>query len=149
MFKKILVPSDGSEFSQAAARRAVSFAKDTGAQLVAFNVKPEYPLSYYSATEINTVNLETPEQFDDEAEKHAQLILGQIDSLCRDAGLNCIKASTRSGTIYKAIIEAAREHGCDLIFMASHGRRGIGALLVGSETHKVITHSDIPVLVYR
>ena len=73
----------------------------------------------------------------------------QIEALARQAGIECGTASEASEVPYEAIIKAAQEHGCDLIFMASHGRRGIAGLLLGSETQKVLTHSKTPVLVYR
>jgi len=72
-----------------------------------------------------------------------------VENLCKDAGVQCNKLSLTSDIPYEAIIDAANQSGCDLIFMASHGRRGLTSLLLGSETHKVLTHSTIPVLVYR
>ena len=70
-------------------------------------------------------------------------------NLCKEAGVPCNKVSATSDIPYEAIIDAATQSGCDLIFMASHGRRGLASLLLGSETQKVLTHSTIPVLVYR
>ena len=76
-------------------------------------------------------------------------MLGQVQALCAEAGVECQTASATSDAPYEAIIAAAEQSGCDLIFMASHGRRGISGFLLGSETNKVLTHSRIPVLVYR
>ena len=149
MFQKILVPTDGSEFSLAAARRVISFAKEAGAKVVALNVKPEYPISYYSAAEFDSDQLKSPVQFDEDSEKQAQKVLSEIQNLCEEAGVDCTKVTKAGGTVYKAILETATECACDLIFMAKHGRHGVGALLMGSETNKVLTHSKIPVLVYR
>lgn len=147
MFKHILVPTDGSEFSQNSVRRAVSFAKEAGARITAFYAKPEYPVTYYGEGAL--IDTTTPEQFSQLAEQQAQEILGFVENLCQEVGVPCTKLSLTSDIPYEAIIEAANSSGCDLIFMSSHGRRGITALLLGSETNKVLTHSTIPVLVYR
>ena len=149
MFKHILVPTDGSQFSQDTVRRAVSFAKESGARITAFYSKPEYPLSHYYNSEGYVFDSTPPGRFTEVAEQEAQEILGFVENLCREAGVNCSKLTLTNNVIYEAIIEAAIQSGCDLIFMASHGRRGLGALLLGSETSKVLTHSKIPVLVYR
>ena len=147
MFKHILVPSDGSQFSQDAARQAVSFAKETGARVTAFYAKPPPPIPYYG--EGIGYNFEMPTKYTELTEKQAQEILGFVETLCQQAGVSCEKLELTSDIPYEAIIEAATQSKCDLIFMASHGRRGISALLLGSETSKVLTHSKIPVLVYR
>ena len=147
MFKRILVPTDGSQFSQDTVRRAVSFAQDAGASIFAFYARPRYPFSYYSEGVV--FDSTPPGRFEALAEQEAQEILGFVDDLCRQAGVKCSKLIIASEVVYKAIIEAATQNDCDLIFMASHGRRGLSALLLGSETHKVLTHSKIPVLVYR
>ncbi|MEF8734557.1 MAG: universal stress protein [Candidatus Accumulibacter meliphilus] len=147
MFKHILVPADGSDLSKATARRAVSFAKEAGARITAFFAKPEYPVSYYGEGAL--IDPTTPEKFDELAEQQAQQVLDFVVDLGKEAGVRVEKLSLTSDIPYEAIIDAATQAGCDLIFMASHGRRGISALLLGSETHKVLTHSTIPVLVYR
>ncbi len=147
MFKHILVPTDGSQFSQDTARRAVSFAKDAGARITAFYVKQDYPMSY--ASEGFMFDSEPPGRFAELAEEEGQEILGAVEKLCHEAGVKCTKVTHTHDAVYAAIIEAATNNDCDLIFMASHGRRGIGALLLGSETTKVLAHSKIPVLVYR
>ncbi|MDR2452941.1 MAG: universal stress protein [Candidatus Accumulibacter sp.] len=146
MFKHILIPTDGSELSQDSLRHAVSFAREAGATITVFYAKPEYPVIYYGeGVLIDT----TPEQFAELAETQANEILDSAAALCADAGVSCDKRTTTSDIPYKAIIEAATSSGCDLIFMASHGRRGFTSLLLGSETEKVLKHSTIPVLVYR
>jgi nucleotide-binding universal stress UspA family protein len=91
----------------------------------------------------------TPEKFAEMAEKQAQEILGRAVREAMASGVQCETVAAVSDTPYEAIIKTADEHNCDLIFMASHGRRGLTGLLLGSETQKVLTHSDIPVLVYR
>ena len=147
MFKRILVPTDGSQLSQDTARRAVSFAKEAGASITAFYAKPEYPVTYYGEGAL--IDSTTPEQFAELAEQQAQQIIGFVDNLCQEAGVVCNKLTLTCDVPYEAIIEAATQSGCDLIFMASHGRRGFSGLLLGSETNKVLTHSKVPVLVYR
>ena len=147
MFKHILVPTDGSDLSKETARRAVSFAKEAGARITAFFAKPEYPVSYYGEGAL--IDPTTPEKFAELAEQQAQETLDFVAELCASAGVEVHKLSLTSDVPYQAIIDAAAQAGCDLIFMASHGRRGFSALLLGSETNKVLTHSKIPVLVYR
>lgn len=147
MFKHILVPTDGSQLSQDTARRAVSFAKEAGARITAFYAKPEYPVVYFGEGAL--IDTTTPEQFAELAEQQAKKILGFVDELCLEEGVNCTNLTLTSDIPYEAIIEAATQSGCDLIFMSSHGRRGFSALLLGSETNKVLTHTTIPVLVYR
>ena len=147
MFKHILVPTDGSELSQDTVRRAVSFAREAGARITAFYAKPEFPVTYYGEGVL--IDTTSPDRFAELAESQAQEILGFVEGLCKDASVECSKLSLTSDIPYEAIIDAATQSGCDLIFMASHGRRGLTSLLLGSETHKVLTHSTIPVLVYR
>lgn len=147
MFKNILVPTDGSEFSKSTVQRAVSFAKEAKACITAFNVKP--PRTEYYWAKGAYVHLPEDDDLERAKEEEAQEILGFVEKLCKDAGVKCTKVTQSSDVIYEAIINAALQNDCDLIFMASHGRRGIKALILGSETHKVLTHSTIPVLVYR
>jgi len=147
MFKHILVPTDGSQFSQDTVRRAVVFAKDIGARITAFYAKPEYPVTYYGEGAL--IDPTTPEQFAELAEQQAKDILDFVETLCQETGVQCSKLTLTSDIPYEAIIEAATQSDCDLIFMSSHGRRGFSALILGSETNKVLTHTKIPVLVYR
>lgn len=147
MFKHLLVPTDGSELSRATAARAVTFAKEAGARVTVFFAKPEYPIAYFGEGAL--IDPTTPEKFAEMAEQQAVTYLGEIQKLCADVGVECATISATSDIPYEAIIEAAEKSGADLIFMASHGRRGISGFLLGSETNKVLTHSKIPVLVYR
>ncbi len=147
MFKHIFIPTDGSELSQQTARRAVSFAKEAGAQITVFFAKPEYPVAYFGEGAL--IDPTTPEKFAELAEQQASEYLNEVRNACTEAGVPCNTVSSTSDIPYEAIIEAAEKAGCDLIFMASHGRRGISGFLLGSETNKVLTHSKIPVLVYR
>jgi len=147
MFKHILVATDGSQLSNQTVERAASFARETGARLTFFYAKPDYPVSFYGEGAI--MDPTSPEKFAEMADKQAQEILGAAARVAGTAGVECETASVVSDIPYEAIIAEAQARGCDLIFMASHGRRGISALLLGSETQKVLTHSTIPVLVYR
>ena len=147
MFKHILVPTDGSELSRATAQRAISFAKEAGARVTVFFAKPEYPIAYFGEGAL--IDPTTPEKFAELADQQATEYLGEIEKQCDAAGVECTTIAATSDVPYEAIIDAAEESGCDLIFMASHGRRGISGFLLGSETNKVLTHSKVPVLVYR
>jgi nucleotide-binding universal stress UspA family protein len=147
MFKHIFVPTDGSDLSRATVKRAVIFAREAGARVTAFFAKPEYPIAYFGEGAL--IDPTTPEKFAELADQQAREYLGEVVKLCAEAGVPCATTSATSDVPYEAIIEAAEKSGCDLIFMASHGRRGISGFLLGSETNKVLTHSSIPVLVYR
>ncbi|HMV21064.1 MAG TPA: universal stress protein [Rhodocyclaceae bacterium] len=147
MFKNILVPTDGSQLSADTAKRATSFAKEAGARVVFFFAKPEYPVAFYGEGAL--IDPTTPEQFAEMAEKQAREILDACETMARESGVDASSVCVTSDVPYEAIIEAANTAACDLIFMASHGRKGISGLLLGSETQKVLTHSRIPVLVYR
>jgi len=147
MFKHILVPTDGSSLSSDTARRAVAFAKENGAKVTFFFAKPEYPVAFYGEGAL--IDPTTPDKFAEMADRQAKEILARCEALAGEAGVACSSRASTSDVPYQAIIDAASECGCDLIFMASHGRRGISGLLLGSETQKVLTHSTIPVLVYR
>ena len=147
MFKHILVPTDGSELSQATAKSAVAFAKEAGARVTIFFAKPEYPIAYFGEGAL--IDPTTPEKFAELADQQATQYLGEVQAMCAAASVECGTTTATSDVPYEAIIEAADKCGCDLIFMASHGRRGISGFLLGSETNKVLTHSKIPVLVYR
>jgi nucleotide-binding universal stress UspA family protein len=149
MFKHILVPTDGSKFSRDAVRKAIAFAKETGAQITAFHAKPLPPIPYYGEGLAIGVDWQMPSKYNELADKQAQEILDFVHDLCQQSGVPCAKLELSSDVPHQAIIEAANSSGCDLIFMASHGRSGLSALLLGSETNKVLAHSKIPVLVYR
>lgn len=147
MFKHILVPTDGSELSSETVQRAIGFAREAGARLTFFYAKPEYPVAFYGEGAL--IDPTTPEKFAAMADQQAREILGKCEALAKTDNVPCTTLATTSDIPYEAIIAAANSAGCDLIFMASHGRRGFGGMLLGSETQKVLTHSKIPVLVYR
>jgi len=145
MFSHILLPTDGSQLSQVAVQQGVKFAKDIHARVTGLYVVPERSYSIYEA--------ELPGKFKDEAaaewKAKAEQHLSALSKVAKEAGVSCDVVLESSDQPYEAIINVADKKGCDLIMMASHGRRGVGALLLGSETQKVLTHSKIPVLVYR
>jgi nucleotide-binding universal stress UspA family protein len=147
MFKHILVPTDGSQLSSETVKRAIAFAKETGAKVTFFFAKPDYPVAFYGEGAL--IDPTTPDKFAEMAEQQAREILAAHEAVAKAEGVVSAAMSSVSDIPYEAIIAAAEEAGADLIFMASHGRRGISGLLLGSETQKVLTHSKIPVLVYR
>ena len=147
MFKHILVPTDGSPRSLRAAKAAVRFAKAGDARITAFYATPEYRPDI-SGDYLPPSFVSLP-AYAEQLKKTADKYLGQVKRLADAAKVPCATARASSDSPYQAIIKAAKANKCDLIFMASHGRRGIASLLIGSETTKVLTHCKLPVLVYR
>ncbi len=147
MFKHFLVPTDGSTLSESTVARAVSFAKEAGARVTFFYSQPDFPMPIYGEGAL--IDPTTPEQFAKAAAAEAEQILQRAKAVADAEGVAADTDTVVNEIPYEAIIDAADRHGCDLIFMASHGRRGIAGLLLGSETQKVLTHSKTPVLVYR
>jgi nucleotide-binding universal stress UspA family protein len=145
MFQQILLPTDGSDLSERAVLAGLSFAKEIGAQVIGLTVRPEFHTFTYNADMIE----DTEAEFDSSTEQQATKILAFIGDAARSAGVQCSLVQSVSDDPYEAILQTAKERKCDLIIMASHGRRGVKAVLLGSETQKVLVHSDIPVLVYR
>ena len=147
MFKHILLPVDGSDLSLMATRRAAEFASEIRAAITILFVKPEYPVSYYGDGAL--IDPTTPEEFGKLTRVIAERNLKAAGEICAAAGVTTTTVTETSDVPYEVITSTAEQKACDLIFMASHGRRGITSLLLGSETQKVLTHSKIPVLVYR
>ncbi|MDR2093256.1 MAG: universal stress protein [Azoarcus sp.] len=147
MFKHILVPTDGSPLSDTAVTRAIAFAKEIEARITFFYSQPDFPMPIYGEGAL--IDPTTPEQFAQSAHQEAQRILDRAKVAAEAEGITASTDTQVNEVPYEAIVNAADRHGCDLIFMASHGRRGIAGLLLGSETQKVLSHSKIPVLVYR
>ncbi|WP_206999815.1 universal stress protein [Trinickia mobilis] len=145
MFKHLLVPTDGSALSDAAIRMAVTLAGECKAKLTGLHVMPEYRHFVYSPEMLE----DTEERFLEIAQQHADDYLGAIAKAASEAGVECETIATTQAHPYEAIVSVAAERNCDLIVMASHGRAGVRALLIGSETQKVLTHSKVPVLVVR
>jgi nucleotide-binding universal stress UspA family protein len=147
MFNTILVPTDGSKLSKKAVEQAILLAKVTGAKLIALHVYSKFPGSPYGTFGAAEDVLAEAHVRQHEAE--AGKIFADMKSLADAAGVALDTALVGSDDVYKVIIAVARKKKCDLICMASHGRRGLAGVVLGSETHKVLTHSKIPVLVIR
>ncbi|MBL0727520.1 universal stress protein [Piscinibacter sp. HJYY11] len=144
MFNRILVPTDGSDITQKAVATAITLAKSVNAKLYTLSVKEPFP---YSA--ISEMQPTPPQEFFDAQERIAAARVKEVRDLAGTSGLACEGHTVEALHPWEAIIEHAKRHECDLIVMASHGRRGVTALLLGSETQKVLTHTNIPVLVVR
>jgi nucleotide-binding universal stress UspA family protein len=145
MFKHILIPTDGSELSLSALEKGIGLAKEIGARTTALHVIPDF-----QSIGIRMEMLEvTRAAFVTAARQAADAALGAARRIASSAGVECEVHSAEHESPYKAIIETAQGRHCDLIIMASHGRRGLSGLILGSETQKVLTHSTLPVLVYR
>ena len=147
MFRHLLVPTDGSDLSRRTATHAITFARETGARITFFAALPQHPVSFHEGYGLTDAG--TRERLIATAEQQGRAIVEPLVAEAAAAGVTAEAVATPCATVHDGIIAAATHHGCDLIFMASHGRRGIGALLLGSETQKVLTHSKIPVLVHR
>ena len=147
MYKHIMIPTDGSEISDKAINAGIDFAREVHARVTGFTAVPEYKLP--SEIEMMSRRGVSLEQYEREARKQAEAALQKIADRARAAGVEYSADYAQSDRPHEAIIRAALKHGCDLIFMASHGRRGISALIHGSQTQGVLTHSKIPTLVYR
>lgn len=144
MFKKILVPTDGSEVSAKAIQTAVQTAKLSGGALFALSVKDPFP--YSAISEMQPV---PPQEFFDAQERIAVARVKEVIDAAKAAGVSCTGHTVEALHPWEAILDHAKAQQCDLIIMASHGRRGLNAILLGSETQKVLTHSALPVLVVR
>ncbi|MFU0841892.1 MAG: Universal stress protein [Burkholderia sp.] len=144
MYKRILVPTDGSEMSGKALDAAARFAKPLGASLVIVNV-----VEPYSYTNLSEYRPESIEQYDERVSAEAEDLLANCKRRCDELGVAAKTVMVKSFSPADAIIEQSKKNDCDIVFMASHGRQGFAAVLLGSETQKVLTHSTIPVMVYR
>ena len=148
MYKHVLIPSDGSEVAEKAVGAGIEFARTVGARVTAFTAVAEYELPSPSDMMAHKRVLSMQEH-QQRAKHDAEAILATIARQAAAAGVECDADYALCNRPHEAIIAAANRHGCDLIFMASHGRRGLSAFLHGSETRDVLTHSTIPTLVYR
>jgi nucleotide-binding universal stress UspA family protein len=148
MFQHILIPTDGSDLSQKAISDGIRFARSMGARVTGFCARRQARIQlpeHWDAGDYESSVAELEAEIDEEAKRHLAL----IENAAREAGVSCHCLSLVSDSPFEAIIRAAEGQGCDLIVMASHGRRGVTGLLLGSETMKVLTHCKIPVLVCR
>jgi nucleotide-binding universal stress UspA family protein len=145
MFKHVLLPTDGSPVSDDAIRMGIQLAKSVNAKVTGFHVMPEFHIVTYKTEMLE----DTRKEFARDSKAHAAHYLGAIEKAAKTAGVPCDTATATNDHPYEAIIKAAKRRKCDLIVMASHGRRGVRAILLGGETQKVLTNSHIPVLVCR
>jgi nucleotide-binding universal stress UspA family protein len=148
MFKHILFPTDGSDLSERAAATAIALAQKLGARVTALHVIPPWspPLPDMA---VGFTYAMSEEEYDRATHAQAEQMLGRVEADAAAAGVPCDDAVVIAGAPWDAIVRTARERGCDAVVMASHGRKGLASLVLGSETTKVLTHSDIPVLVTR
>jgi len=147
MYKQILVATDGSKLSGKAVAQAIDMAQAIGAKLTVFYASPDYPMPAYA----EGVAFEPMSRGEYVAicKKEADRILGAVALKAESAGLEFNAVHVIAPAPWEAILAAAKKNKCQAIVMASHGRRGVSALLLGSETQKVLTHSKLPVLVVR
>ncbi len=145
MYEHILIPTDGSEFSRNAIMHGTGLAKTVGAKVTGVAVTAPWQ-SLLMAESTMTVPVE---EYNKKAAEHARADLAVISETARTAGVECETIHVVGDFPYQEIIEIAKSKHCDLIVMASHGRRGVAAMLLGSEAQKVVTHSHLPVLVCR
>ena len=144
MYKRILVPTDGSDITSKAVQSAIAMARLTGAEVFALAVKEPFP--YSAVSEMQPV---PPQEFLDAQDRVAGSRVKAVAEAAAAAGVSCQAHSVEGLHPWEAILEHGKAQGCDLIVMPLHGRCGMSALLLGSETQKVLTHSTIPVLVVR
>jgi nucleotide-binding universal stress UspA family protein len=143
-FKRILVPTDGSDITSKAIDTAVELAQTGGGQLFAISVKEPFP--YSAISEMQPV---PPQEFYDAQERIAAARVKTVVDAAQAAGVPCGGHTVEALHPWEAILDHAKAQQCDLIVMASHGRRGVAALLLGSETQRVLIHSALPVLIVK
>ncbi|MFM7514119.1 MAG: universal stress protein [Cyanobium sp.] len=146
-YRHILVPTDGSEISERAVEQAMSLAAALGARLRLLHVQVTFPISLVGVGEL--VEPSTVDALMAATQQRSETILGEAMARAAAAGVEAEQSLLVNPQPHQAILEEARTHGCDLIVMASHGRRGLEGLLIGSETQRVLTQSSCPVLVVR
>jgi nucleotide-binding universal stress UspA family protein len=145
MYTNILIPTDGSELAGKAVQHGIALAKRIGAKATVLTVLPPF----HTFTTDTQMIEDTPVEYKARMQKHAEKTLGAVANAAHAAGVACETIQVEHEHPYQAIIDTADAKGCDLIVMASHGRHGISAIVLGSETVKVLTHCKIPVLVHR
>lgn len=145
MYKNILIPTDGSELAGKAVQYGMAFAKEIGAKIIVLTVT----VPFHVFTLDPMVVEDTLDQYQKRVQADTARLFGAVAKAASAAGVACETVHVEHEHPYQAIIDTAKSKGCDLIVMASHGRRGVSAIVLGSETVKVLTHSKIPVLVHR
>ena len=145
MFKHILLPTDGSALSEMAIKKGAEFAKEINAKVSGLTVTKPFRVFTTDVTELE----DTKDTYAEDAKAIADKRLSVIEQAAKQARVSYEGVHKIGEHPWEEVIKTATERGCDVIFMASHGRRGVAALVIGSETNKVLTHTKIPVLVYR
>jgi len=148
MFKHILLPTDGSKLSDSAVKEGIAFAKEINARVTVIHVVPEFQMVADEGF-VAPMSAQFKQRFEEESRARAQQVIDKVEKAAKSAGVASSGVIVSSDFPYQMIIDTAQKKKCDLIMMASHGRRGLSGLLLGSETAKVLTHSKIPVLVVR
>lgn len=149
MYRNILLPVDGSPLTERAIKESVALAKAAGGRLTMMHVVSPFHLHYQSWGVPRSVHDKIEKDHDEEARQAAQAMIDRLAQGVRDAGVGCETVVGLGDHPYEEVIAEAGRRQCDLIVMASHGHKGLNAVLLGSETVKVLTHSKIPVLVVR
>jgi len=147
MYKHLLVATDGSKLSGKAVTQAIALAQALSAKVTAFYASPDYPMPAFSDGVV--YDPVSRKDYTAMAAKEAEKILEPVKTKAESGGLECSTMHAIAAAPWEAILAAAKKSKCDAIVMASHGRRGLTAVLLGSETQKVLTHSKVPVLVVR
>jgi nucleotide-binding universal stress UspA family protein len=146
MYRHILIATDGSPLAERAVSHGLSLAKSVGAKVTALIV--EAPFNVYDVPESRIRQMsEAFAQHAEQVRQHAAAILVRVADAAKSRDVPCETMQVEHDQPYQAIITTAKDKGCDVIVMASHGRSGISALLLGSVTNKVLTHTNIPVVV--
>jgi nucleotide-binding universal stress UspA family protein len=149
MFKHILIPTDGSRLALKGIKAGVRLAKALGAKVTGVYVILPYVPPMYAEAAVMYVPGATPQDYEKAAKAHAAKSLAVIERAARSAGVRCATRQVTDLHPWQGILKAARARKCDAIAMASHGRSGLGGLILGSETARVLAHSKTPVLVVR
>jgi nucleotide-binding universal stress UspA family protein len=145
MYKSILIPTDGSELAAKAVQHGMAFAKEIGAKITVLTVTVPFHVFTLDPQSVE----DTVEEYKKRVQADTAKLFGTVAKVANAAGAACETVQVEHEHPYRAIIDTAKSKGCDLIVMASHGRRGVSAIVLGSETVKVLTHTKIPVLVHR
>jgi nucleotide-binding universal stress UspA family protein len=147
MYKNLLVATDGSKLSTKAVAHALGLAQAVGAKVTAFYAAPDYPMPAYADGVV--YEPVSRKEYSKLAAQDADKILNDVATKAKAANVECKTSYSIAAAPWEAILDAAKKNKCDAIVMASHGRRGISAVLLGSETQKVLTHGKLPVIVVR
>jgi len=148
-YKHIMLPVDGTELARKAEKECIAFARSIGAKVTAIHVVSHYHLHFQPWATPKSVHTKIEKEHEEEAREIAQKMISALTKRAKADGVECDGLVVVGDHPYEEIINSAEERKCDLIMMASHGRRGLDAVLLGSETVKVLTHTKIPVLVVR